>query len=203
MSNCILRFHVYVIIYPCPKTILYERRWNKCYIKGTSQRLYLASILNLMLYQINDRGSIGQNQVQLWLSMPYCMALKWGIMSVLTTQITGNSTVLSAGWLGLTTKETSKLRITGLLWGESTDHRWFPLTKGQWWGKRFHVVASCCNLHIIWDILYLHHQSIIYSSVPHEPHIRLHYIMHKAGGCCNTEYSFETHSIQILRNVRP
>ena len=25
-------------------------------------------------------------------------------------------------------------RVTGPLWGESTDHRWIPLTKGQWHG---------------------------------------------------------------------
>ena len=29
------------------------------------------------------------------------------------------------------TKETSKLCITGPLWGESTGYRWIPLTKGQ------------------------------------------------------------------------
>ena len=31
----------------------------------------------------------------------------------------------------LATMETSKLRITGPLWGESTDDWWIPLTKGQ------------------------------------------------------------------------
>ena len=31
------------------------------------------------------------------------------------------------------------------LWGESTGHRWIPLTKGQWCGKRFHVVTSSCT----------------------------------------------------------
>ena len=28
-------------------------------------------------------------------------------------------------------KETSKVRIAGLLWGESNGYRWIPLTKGQ------------------------------------------------------------------------
>ena len=31
--------------------------------------------------------------------------------------------------LKTSSKKTSKLRVTGPLWGESTGHRWFPLTK--------------------------------------------------------------------------
>ena len=41
----------------------------------------------------------------------------------------------------LITKMTSKLRID-LLWGEPGVHRWIPLTKGYYWGKRFHVMTS-------------------------------------------------------------
>ena len=39
-------------------------------------------------------------------------------------------------------KETSKLRVTGLLWGEFTCDRWIPLTKVQWRGKCFHLMTS-------------------------------------------------------------
>ena len=42
----------------------------------------------------------------------------------------------------LTSKETSKLYITGPLWGESTGDRWIPLTKGQSWGFCF-MMSSC------------------------------------------------------------
>ena len=28
------------------------------------------------------------------------------------------------------------------LWGESIGYRWIPLTKGQWWGKRFNATTS-------------------------------------------------------------
>ena len=34
----------------------------------------------------------------------------------------------------LTIKKTTKFRITGPSWGESTGLRWIPLTKGQWCG---------------------------------------------------------------------
>ena len=39
-------------------------------------------------------------------------------------------------------KKTSKLHITGFLWGESTGHRWIPLTKCQLRGKCFHLMTS-------------------------------------------------------------
>ena len=32
--------------------------------------------------------------------------------------------------------------ITGPLWGESTGHRWIPLTKGQWYRKR-PIIRNC------------------------------------------------------------
>ena len=48
--------------------------------------------------------------------------------------ITGNSTIfqifIEADW-----KSTSRLYITSPLRGESTGHRWIPLTKGQWCGR--------------------------------------------------------------------
>ena len=33
------------------------------------------------------------------------------------------------------------------LLGESTDHRWIPLTKGQWRGKCFHLMTASCHTH--------------------------------------------------------
>ena len=44
--------------------------------------------------------------------------------------------------LGASIKGTSKIRITGPLWRESTGDRWIPLTKGQLCGKRFDVMTS-------------------------------------------------------------
>ena len=35
-----------------------------------------------------------------------------------------------------------EVRITGPLWGERTDDKWIPVTKGQWHGKRFHVMKT-------------------------------------------------------------
>ena len=45
----------------------------------------------------------------------------------------------------ITTKETSKFLIIEHLWEKSTGHWWIPLTKGQYWGKCFHVVTSSCQ----------------------------------------------------------
>ena len=39
--------------------------------------------------------------------------------------------------------------ITGLLWGESTGHRWNPLTKGQSFRKHFHVMSPCHDSEVL------------------------------------------------------
>ena len=44
-----------------------------------------------------------------------------------------------------TVMKISKRSINGPLRGESTGHRWIPITKGQWCGKRFHVMTSSWN----------------------------------------------------------
>ena len=46
---------------------------------------------------------------------------------------TGNAHFQSAGekLLMMTSQHGNTFPITGPLWGESTDHRWIPLTKGQ------------------------------------------------------------------------
>ena len=33
------------------------------------------------------------------------------------------------------------------LWGESTGHRWIPLTKGKWRGKYFRLMTSPCEFY--------------------------------------------------------
>ena len=47
----------------------------------------------------------------------------------------------------LTPKKTSKLHITGPLWGESTSDGWIPLTKGQWFGSYQHVPVTSFSCH--------------------------------------------------------
>ena len=53
-----------------------------------------------------------------------------------------------------TSKNTSKLRVTGPLWGESTGARWIPRTKGQWSGWCFHDMTSLWVIyvrHVKWN----------------------------------------------------
>ena len=52
-------------------------------------------------------------------------------ISLLTPQITNNSSVCPRTCWGMTTKDTSTFHITVPLWGESTGYRWIPLTNGQ------------------------------------------------------------------------
>ena len=48
---------------------------------------------------------------------------------------------------GRRSKKTSKLRVTGLLWGESIGNRWIPFTKGPVTRKTFHdVVMIGCGM---------------------------------------------------------
>ena len=77
--------------------------------------------------------------------------------------------VICVQWPGLQTSQMmmkwlgNVFRISGLLWKESTGHRWFPLTKGhQWWfiwcwPKR--AVGNTVELPVIWDTMTLmwHH----------------------------------------------
>ena len=62
------------------------------------------------------------------------------IMSAMASQITGVSIVCSAVCSGADQRKYQSsaslafvniFRVTGPLWGESTGHRWIPLTKGQ------------------------------------------------------------------------
>ena len=51
-------------------------------------------------------------------------------MSVMRSQITGDQKCLCNSFFRPNITETSKFRITGPLWRESTCDRWIPLTKG-------------------------------------------------------------------------
>ena len=55
------------------------------------------------------------------------------------------------GFVRLTTKETSKLHITVPSCCESTSYHWIPLTKGQKWGKGFHVMTILCHSITEWS----------------------------------------------------
>ena len=63
--------------------------------------------------------------------LPYVMtnALQWRHMRIMRSQISDISIIWTILWPGK--KETSKIRITGPLWGESPDGRQIPLTKGK------------------------------------------------------------------------
>ena len=52
------------------------------------------------------------------------------IMSVMASQITYDSIVCSTVCSGAD-QRTTKLRVTGLFWGESTGSHWIPITEGQ------------------------------------------------------------------------
>ena len=70
----------------------------------------------------------------------------------------------------LTTKKSSKPRITGPLWGESTGYRWIPYTKGQYCGKYFHEMTSS------WSSWY----DQCYTFVSAKLHATSHYILDQA-----------------------
>ena len=66
----------------------------------------------------------------------------------------------------LTANRTSKIRITGPLWEESTSHWWIPLTKGQQFGTYFHVKASPC-VEKFFPVIPIPYRIINVHSVPH------------------------------------
>ena len=62
------------------------------------------------------------------------------IMGAMASQITSVSIVCSTVCSQI--KENIKTLRHWPLWGESTGHRWIPLTKGQWRGKCFHLISD-------------------------------------------------------------
>ena len=66
-----------------------------------------------------------------------------------------------------------RFRVTGPLWGESTEHRWIPLTKGQcrglwcspWcWFKQ--TIGQTVEMPVIWDAMTLIHCDASLMEVP-------------------------------------
>ena len=81
------------------------------------------------------------------------------ILSAMVSQIAGVSTVCWTVCSGSSMK-TSKLRATGLCEGNPVNDG-FPLTKGQWRGKCFHLMtSSCCGL--VWLSKYSKTQPCVY-----------------------------------------
>ena len=56
-----------------------------------------------------------------------------------------NAYVLENQFQTMTSSNGNIFRITGLLRGEFTGHRWIPGTNGQWRGKCFHFMTSCMS----------------------------------------------------------
>ena len=67
-------------------------------------------------------------------------ALQWHHMAVKASQITRNDCLLNR-LFKLTTTKTSRLCITGYLWGESTVYRWVSLTKDS----NKESLSCCCH----------------------------------------------------------
>ena len=66
------------------------------------------------------------------------------IISATVFQVTSVVNCLFNRLFRRTAKSMSKIRVTGLLWGESIGDRWIPLTKGQYRGNSFHLITSSC-----------------------------------------------------------
>ena len=86
--------------------------------------------------------------VQEWRnSIALAMELRLSCINPLTWALNHQPFDYWLNWLfRLTSKEISKIRITGPFWGESTGHRWIPLTKGQSCGKSSHVMMTSCHI---------------------------------------------------------
>ena len=96
-------------------------------------------------------------------------ALQYPPMNVTVFHITSVYCLFNS-FFWLTTKKSSKPRITGPLWGESTGYRWIPYTKGQYCGKYFHEMTSS------WSSWY----DQCYTFVSAKLHATSHYILDQA-----------------------
>ena len=65
-------------------------------------------------------------------------------MSIMASQITGISSVCPTVCSGA-----HQRKHRSSVWGESTGDWWFPLTKGQYHGKCFHLMTSSCHWFIV------------------------------------------------------
>ena len=67
--------------------------------------------------------------------------LHWCHMSIMASQITHNSTVFATAFKD-NIRENIKVPHSSPSWGESTDNWWILVTKGQLYGKLFHIMMS-------------------------------------------------------------
>ena len=87
--------------------------------------------------------------------------MTWELITLMVVDIHmfGDWDLLTHWSIGLFNK---KIRVTGPLWGESTGHRWFPLTKasdaGLWcflWSPPEQAVKQTIETPVIWDAIAL------------------------------------------------
>ena len=71
------------------------------------------------------------------------------MVSAMASQITGVSIVCTTVWQ---IKENIKTPRHWLLWGESTDDQWIPLTEDQERGKDFNLFAGIIidDIELVW-----------------------------------------------------
>ena len=83
---------------------------------------------------------------------------EWRHTSVMTYQITGNSSVCFQRIVRTGSKETPQLPIAGLLWEKSTDHWWIPLTKGYIYSSLSmswrHINVFSCSFRTMRSLLF-------------------------------------------------
>ena len=98
------------------------------------------------------------------------------------SNIVGDHRPLSRNWLGsfhsnmITTSNGNIFRVTGPLWGESTSHRWIPLTKASelWcflWSAPEQTVEQTIERQVIWDVIAPIMTSLWYESTTKPPQL--------------------------------
>ena len=71
-----------------------------------------------------------------------------------------------------------KLHITGPFWGESTGHRWIPLTEASdaelWcflWSSPEQIVENTIKMLVIWDAIDAHYDATVMKCMPLTNHL--------------------------------
>ena len=90
-------------------------------------RKYTKSKSNKVLLTEHDRFYINITVIPYW--------LRWHLKSLASGLFTGLLVQVNM-------KENIKAPYHWPLWGEFTGDQWIPWTKGQWWGKCFHLTMS-------------------------------------------------------------
>ena len=144
-------------------TLLYAVRISLCFLwSGTGNFTILSMVNSLTLRKKHQRSSLEdcKSSMRKLISIQRvdCIPItkqstpfQWRHMDLMAAQNTGNSTICSTLCSG-THNRKHQSSASHAFWGESTGHRWIPLTKGQSRGKCVHLMTSR-KLHISWDIL--------------------------------------------------